>query len=48
MIKTYGANGGPFTKRISYLLDEAGKIVKVYDHVKPDEHAAEVLADVKK
>jgi peroxiredoxin Q/BCP len=35
------------TNRVSYLIDPIGKIAKVYDKVKPDEHADEVLADVK-
>lgn len=35
------------TNRVSYLIDPKGKIAKVYDKVKPDEHADEVLADVK-
>lgn len=33
--------------RISYLINPAGKIAKVYEKVKPIDHAAEVLADVK-
>jgi peroxiredoxin Q/BCP len=33
--------------RVSYLINPAGKIAKVYESVKPDEHANEVLADVK-
>jgi peroxiredoxin Q/BCP len=36
------------TNRVSYLINPEGKIAKVYDKVKPDEHADEVLADVKK
>ncbi len=35
-------------KRISYLIDPAGKIIKVYLDVKPPEHADEVLGDLKK
>lgn len=31
-------------KRITYLIDEKGKIKKVFEKVKPDEHATEVLA----
>ena len=31
-------------KRITYLIDEKGKIKKVFEKVKPDEHANEVLA----
>jgi thioredoxin-dependent peroxiredoxin len=35
------------TNRVSYLINPEGKIAKVYDKVKPEEHADEVLADVK-
>lgn len=55
MIQAYGAwamkkfMGREFMGilRISYLIDPEGKIVKVYDKVKPAEHASEVLADLK-
>lgn len=33
------------TKRQSFLIDEKGKILKIYEEVKPKEHAGEVLAD---
>jgi peroxiredoxin Q/BCP len=32
--------------RTSFLIDPDGKIVKVYESVKPAEHAEEVLADL--
>lgn len=32
--------------RTSFLVDPEGKIAKVYENVKPERHAAEVLADV--
>jgi peroxiredoxin Q/BCP len=35
------------TNRVSYLINPEGKITKVYETVKPEEHADEVLADVK-
>ena len=35
------------TNRISYLIDPAGKIAKVYPNVDPATHALELLADVK-
>src|SRR3989338_4824732 len=35
------------TKRISYLINSDGKIVKVYPDVKPVEHADQVLKDLK-
>ncbi len=34
------------TKRMSFLIDDKGKIAKVYESVKPAEHAEEVLKDV--
>ena len=34
------------THRMSYLIDPGGKIAKVYEKVKPAEHAAEVLEDL--
>jgi peroxiredoxin Q/BCP len=33
--------------RTSFLIDPEGKIAKVYEGVKPAEHVAEVLADLK-
>ena len=33
--------------RISYLIDPAGKIQKIWAKVKPEEHAAEVLAEIR-
>lgn len=33
--------------RTSFLIDPAGKIAKVYEDVKPDGHAEEVLKDIK-
>lgn len=44
IVKAYGATG--FISRISYLIDPAGNIAKSYDHVKPAEHADEVLRDL--
>lgn len=35
------------TNRVSFLIDPQGKIAKVYEQVKPAEHATEVLADAK-
>ena len=34
------------TLRTSFLIDPQGKIVKIYQNVKPDRHAEEVLADL--
>jgi len=46
IITEYGANGFS-TKRISYLIDPKGIIVKTYPKVNPTQHAQEILADVK-
>lgn len=35
------------TKRISFLLDPKGKIAKIYEKVKPSEHAEQILNDFK-
>jgi len=35
------------TMRTTFLIDQQGKIAKIYENVKPDEHAQEILADVK-
>jgi thioredoxin-dependent peroxiredoxin len=32
------------TNRVTYLIDEAGKIAAVFPKVKPDKHAEEILA----
>ena len=34
------------TLRTSFLIDPAGKIAKIYENVKPAQHAEEVLADI--
>ena len=35
----------PFAKRVSYLVDEDGIVLKVYPKVDPATHAQEVLED---
>jgi len=45
----YGACDNPkaaYAERISYLIDEQGRILRVYPQVDPRVHAAEVLADL--
>ena len=34
-------------QRTSFLIDPEGKIAKVYEKVKPEAHAAEIIADLK-
>ena len=45
----YGACDSPkagYANRISYLIDEQGKIARAYPQVNPRDHAAQVLADI--
>jgi peroxiredoxin Q/BCP len=46
MIKSYGA-GGMMTRRVSYLLDENGVVLKYYPKVDPTSHATEIINDIK-
>ncbi len=49
VIAQYGAKSLiGITKRISYLIDEAGIISKVYPKVDPASHAGEILVDAVK
>ncbi|NCN52412.1 thioredoxin-dependent thiol peroxidase [Candidatus Parcubacteria bacterium] len=43
--KMYGREYEGIVRR-SFLIDEAGKIAKIYEKVKPAVHAGEVLSDV--
>jgi len=48
----YGADRGLLNfvgaKRISYLLDKNGTIIKIYPNVTPADHAGDILEDFKK
>lgn len=52
MINLYMANKGDdiltskFVKRVSYLIDENGVILKAYEKVKPDTHASDIIEDI--
>lgn len=45
--KTFMGRTYQGTNRTSFLIDPQGKIAKVYKHVKPATHAADVLADLR-
>ncbi len=47
LIKSYGANGIIFSRRVSFLIDPQSKIRKIYNQVKPAEHATQVLEDLR-
>lgn len=46
VITLYGATD-PGKKRISYLIDPEGTVRKAYDTVLPENHAKEVLSDIR-
>ncbi|MFC1640718.1 thioredoxin-dependent thiol peroxidase [Patescibacteria group bacterium] len=54
VVKIYGVYGRKHsfgksyfgTNRVSFLIDPQGKIAKIYEDVKPTEHAEEVLRDI--
>lgn len=45
-IQAYGAHGGLMTRRISYIIDPEGMIVKSYPKVDPATHALDILKDI--
>jgi thioredoxin-dependent peroxiredoxin len=44
--KAYGVDGGGYAKRVTFVIDGTGAISKVYDTVKTDTHASDILADL--
>lgn len=47
MVEVYGVSSYMGTRRSSFLIDPNGNIAKVYEKVKPEAHATEVIADLK-
>ncbi len=47
-LKTFMGKESMGTARVTFLLDGKGKVVKVWDPVKPEGHAAEVLEEAEK
>jgi peroxiredoxin Q/BCP len=43
LIKALGVNKGPMTARVTFLVDEEGKIEKVYGKVSPSKHLTELV-----
>ena len=44
--KAYGVDGGGYAKRVTFVIDGTGKVSNVYDTVKTDTHASDILADL--
>ncbi len=46
IIKAYDVDGGGYAKRVTYVVDENGKIIHVDASVKTETHASDILAAV--
>lgn len=46
-LKAYDSWGIMMAKRNTFIIDPKGEIAKKYEGVEPNEHAAEILADLK-
>jgi peroxiredoxin Q/BCP len=46
IIKAYDVDGGGYAKRVTYVVDENGKIIHVDSSVKTDTHASDILAAI--
>ncbi|WP_017328143.1 peroxiredoxin [Synechococcus sp. PCC 7336] len=46
LTQAYDVDGGGYAKRVTYVIDGDGQIIKVYDSVKTDTHASDILADL--
>lgn len=46
LTKTYDVDGGGYSKRVTYVIDGAGKIAKVYTTINTATHASDVLAEL--
>jgi thioredoxin-dependent peroxiredoxin len=44
--KAYDADGGGYSKRVTYVIGADGKISHVYTSVKTDTHATDILAEL--
>jgi thioredoxin-dependent peroxiredoxin len=46
LTKAYDVDGGGYSKRVTYVIGGDGSIVKVYNSVKTDTHATDILAEL--
>lgn len=44
--KAYDVDGGGYAKRVTYVIDGTGKVAQVYEKVKTDTHAQDILAAI--
>lgn len=48
IMQAYDVDGGGYAKRVTYVIDEQGQISHVYESVKTDTHAQDILQDLGK
>lgn len=46
LTKAYDVDGGSYSKRVTFVINGNGTISHVYDSVKTDTHASDILADL--
>lgn len=46
LTNSFDVSGGGYSKRVTYVIDGSGTVIKVYDSVKTDTHATDILADL--
>jgi thioredoxin-dependent peroxiredoxin len=47
LTKAFDVDGGGYSKRVTYVIDSAGQIIKAYDGtVKTETHATDILAEL--
>lgn len=44
--KAYDVEGGGYSKRVTFVIDGAGMIGKVYESINTETHATDILADL--
>jgi peroxiredoxin Q/BCP len=44
--KAYDVDGGGYSKRVTYVIDESGKISQVFESIQTATHATDILAQV--
>jgi peroxiredoxin Q/BCP len=46
LTKAFDVDGGGYSRRVTFVIDGSGQIARVYDSVKTETHARDILADL--
>ncbi|OLP17228.1 peroxiredoxin [Leptolyngbya sp. 'hensonii'] len=46
LTQSFNVDNGGRPKRVTYVIDSSGQIIRVYDSVKTETHATDILADL--